>query len=76
MPVDPAWGQKTAGFVPIAIAGALVFVAFVIAVLSYVRCIDAIARIIREKQPSGWKLGMLDTFQRGDATNPRQVFWP
>src|SRR5579863_6265197 len=57
------------------VCGAAILVALVTAALLSVRAIDGMVRIIREKQPGDWKLWLLDSFRRGDATSPRQVFW-
>jgi hypothetical protein len=74
MPPDFAWGRMTDAFIPVAIAGIVIFIAFVVAALSYMRAAETLSGIIREKQPPGWKLGLLGTFEYADG-DPRQPFW-
>jgi hypothetical protein len=48
--------------------------AFVVAAVFYIRTVEAITGIIREKQPDGWKRGLLDSFEHPEG-DPRQPFW-
>jgi hypothetical protein len=54
-------------------AGIAILVALAGAALSYMRAVNAVSDVIREKKPSGWEIGMLDgSWYHG---NPRPLLF-
>jgi hypothetical protein len=54
-------------------AGIAILVALAVAALSYMRAVNAVSDVIREKKPSGWEIGMLDG--SGYHGNPRPLLF-
>jgi hypothetical protein len=81
MPRDFTLGHPADVFMPIAIAGIVVFIGFVIAVLSYIRAVDAVVSFIREKKLNLIQQGKSVTWDRDlyilpGAMHPRYlIFW-